>query len=447
MDNKLVWQDRFNIGVDHIDNAHQSLFSNINEMFHLKEQSEKRQWICQEGIRYFKDHAMQHFTDEEIYMTSIDCPKLETHKRLHDDFRDRILLELEKELEDTQYSMDSVNHFLGVCTGWLLAHTLTEDQAITGQNISKWEKLLPKKEHDAMIQTIIQTLYDMFRLDAHVISESYGGEKFGDGVYYRLLYTTKQYEKWEIFLIFEEKLLVKTVGELMGDKTNHLNVMLLNAARYMSQQFVTSIKEQFPFADLDQLWEESLLTYEQFQTAFEIEQPQFSLLFDTGAGYLGFCVLAPHLLQSGLGRPIKSTNAMVEVKKYIDENKSFQRKKILVVDDSSFMLQTMQKLLDTEYEVLLAKTGISAIRCITLNRPDLILLDYEMPVYDGRQVLEMIRSEEDFADIPVFFLTSRADAEIVKKVMFLKPTGYMLKNMKSEDIKKTIDAFFHKNSN
>ncbi|MDE6213304.1 MAG: response regulator, partial [Lachnospiraceae bacterium] len=74
--------------------------------------------------------------------------------------------------------------------------------------------------------------------------------------------------------------------------------------------------------------------------------------------------------------------------------------------------------------------------------PDLILLDYEMPVCDGRQTLEMIRSDEEIADIPVIFLTNKGDAESVKKVMALKPNGYLLKTMPEQEIKNIISNFF-----
>ena len=87
---------------------------------------------------------------------------------------------------------------------------------------------------------------------------------------------------------------------------------------------------------------------------------------------------------------------------------------------------------------------MAAIRAITLNRPDLILLDYEMPVCDGRQTLEMLRSEKEFEDIPVIFLTGRRDPESMIKVMPLKPAGYLLKNSKPAEIKKEIDHFFEK---
>ena len=59
-------------------------------------------------------------------------------------------------------------------------------------------------------------------------------------------------------------------------------------------------------------------------------------------------------------------------------------------------------------------------------------------------MLEMIRSDETLADVPVIFLTGRNDPESVKKVKSLKPAGYLLKNLKPEDIKQNIDAFFEK---
>ena len=106
--------------------------------------------------------------------------------------------------------------------------------------------------------------------------------------------------------------------------------------------------------------------------------------------------------------------------------------------------ESMNQLLNKDYEISLAESGIAAIRTITLNRPDLILLDYEMPVCDGRQTLEMIRSDQAFTNLPVIFLTGRRDPESIKKVVPLKPAGYLLKNSKPYDIKKEIDAFLKK---
>ncbi len=67
-----------------------------------------------------------------------------------------------------------------------------------------------------------------------------------------------------------------------------------------------------------------------------------------------------------------------------------------------------------------------------------------MPVCDGRQVLEMIRTETEFADIPVIFLTSRGDKESVLEVMALKPEGYLLKTMPPAEIIRSVDEFFER---
>lgn len=446
MSNQLVWQERFNIGVDVIDKEHKKLFNVLNKLFVYGKEEEKSQWVCQEAIKYFRDHSIQHFSEEEEYMESINYAGLETHRHIHNNFREKTLPLLESELIRTGYSMEAVDHFLGVCAGWLIGHTLIEDHAITGKAVSKWTGLLPDEQQAAMKTTIMQLLYDMFQLKSRVVSDCYGGEKFGNGIYYRLIYATKDNEKWEITLIFEEKLIVGTLGGMLDTQSKAVNVMLMNAARYTARQFVENIRQHLPFADSDEVVDEQLLTYEQFERIFDKQNPQVSLLFDTGAGYFAFCFTAPHLLQGDGGVAIQAENAMSEIQEYLKRNQLGKKKKILVVDDSEFVLRAMEELLGKDYEVMLAKSGIASIRSITLNRPDLVLLDYEMPVCDGSQVLEMIRAEEDFANIPVIFLTSRVGKESIKKVLALKPAGYLSKSLDPLDVKKEINKYFEKMS-
>lgn len=450
MGNQLVWQDRYNLGVEVIDKEHKKLFSILNKLFNFGKQEDKSQWVCQEAIKYFKDHALQHFTDEEAYMVSVNYGGFETHRRIHKTFRERTIPALERELEQTNYSPDSVDHFLGVCAGWLIGHTMIEDYAIVrGENIKQWENLQPDEEQAVMGQTIMGLLHSMFQLDSQLISDCYGGEKFGDGIYYRLIYSAKDKKRWEFFLIFEQKMIVSTIGSVMNAKSEALSVMLMNAARYVAMQLVERVKRYFPNSENFELKDEQFLTYEQFQKVFEKQSPQYSLLFDTGKGYFAYCVTATDMLQSEGGVSIITENAMTEVEKYlsqsnVEKKETSLKKKVLVVDDSDFMLKTLQELLEKDYEITLAKSGLSAIRSIILDRPDLILLDYEMPVCNGSQVLEMIRSEEDFADIPVIFLTSRVDKESVKKVIELRPEGYLSKSLQPADVKREVDHFFEK---
>lgn len=119
-----------------------------------------------------------------------------------------------------------------------------------------------------------------------------------------------------------------------------------------------------------------------------------------------------------------------------------QEKHIMLVDDDTLFLQAMQNWLGTKYKITATKSGMQAITYIANNKPDLILLDYDMPITPGPQVLEMIRSEPKSATIPVIFLTGRNDRESVERVMQLRPDGYLLKSMTKEAILASVDKFF-----
>lgn len=143
-------------------------------------------------------------------------------------------------------------------------------------------------------------------------------------------------------------------------------------------------------------------------------------------------------------RPINVKTVGAEIEAYLHDEKRNAKKKILVVDDSGAMLRNVKGWLEDKYDVVLANSGAQAIRYLSLSTPDLILLDYEMPVVDGKQVFEMLRSEVQFQDIPVIFLTSKADKKSVMDVMALRPEGYLLKTMSPDEIKKSVNDFFEK---
>ncbi len=143
-------------------------------------------------------------------------------------------------------------------------------------------------------------------------------------------------------------------------------------------------------------------------------------------------------------RPINIPEVVADLDAYVKVNGYQNKKKILVVDDSGPMLRNVKGWLEDKYHVVLANSAAMAIKYLSLNRPDLVLLDYEMPVVDGKQTLEMIRSESEFSDLPVIFLTSKGDKESVLEVMALKPEGYLLKTLSPDEIRKAIDDFFAK---
>ena len=133
----------------------------------------------------------------------------------------------------------------------------------------------------------------------------------------------------------------------------------------------------------------------------------------------------------------KETEELEKIKKQIfkEENK---RKKIMLVDDSGIYLRMMKGLLDEEYDVIMATSGLKAISMVHEKHPDLILLDYEMPLFDGRETMVKIRQAEDIKDIPIVFVTAVNEKEHIKAVLSLKPAGYLLKPIDKDRLFKTI---------
>lgn len=123
----------------------------------------------------------------------------------------------------------------------------------------------------------------------------------------------------------------------------------------------------------------------------------------------------------------------------VDEN---LRKKILIVDDDGAMLRMMRTWLSVKYHVYMASSGKIAMSFLAQNPVDLVLLDYEMPVMNGPEVLKEIRESEKLKHLPVIFLTAKDDKESVMKVVRLKPEKYLLKSMPKEKLTAAIDDFF-----
>lgn len=154
--------------------------------------------------------------------------------------------------------------------------------------------------------------------------------------------------------------------------------------------------------------------------------------------------IGAYLIRQFFERPVNINELVEAMDTYITKFGAQNKKKILVVDDSGAMLRNVKGWLEDTYQVILANSGAMAIKYLATNRPDLVLLDYEMPVVDGRQVLEMIRTETEFSDVPVIFLTSKDDRESVMQVMALRPEGYLLKTMEPAKIIAEVDAFFER---
>jgi putative two-component system response regulator len=106
-----------------------------------------------------------------------------------------------------------------------------------------------------------------------------------------------------------------------------------------------------------------------------------------------------------------------------------KRPLILVVDDSEDMLALMEKALGTDYEVVTAADPGTAIeKAFGEPRPDLVLLDIEMPDIDGFEVCRALKGEPATAAIPVIFLTGKSEAQAQVEGLELGAADYLTKS-------------------
>ena len=142
-------------------------------------------------------------------------------------------------------------------------------------------------------------------------------------------------------------------------------------------------------------------------------------------------------------RPINVQQLVSNMNRMIaDEEGGEAKKRILIVDGTPASLHTLQKNLLQKYDVYMCNSGMSAITFLVKETVDLILLDVEMPIVDGMQVLEMLRSEPTIKDIPIMFLTSKSDKEHVMKAAKLNVESYLLKSMSPKLLVRSIDNYF-----
>jgi putative two-component system response regulator len=111
---------------------------------------------------------------------------------------------------------------------------------------------------------------------------------------------------------------------------------------------------------------------------------------------------------------------------------------ILAVDDAADLLALMSKAL-AQYHVLTAEDGGAAIAAAEGEpRPDLILLDIEMPGVSGFEVCRALKQEPRTADIPVIFLTGKTDAKAQVEAFELGAVDYVTKPINAKVLKARV---------
>lgn len=111
------------------------------------------------------------------------------------------------------------------------------------------------------------------------------------------------------------------------------------------------------------------------------------------------------------------------------------RATILVADDEPINRALIQRRLEREgYHVLTAQNGREAVEVARTKRPDLIILDVMMPVMDGLEACQQIKTDDRVRDTPVIFLSARDETEVKVSGLSLGANDYISKPFKAEEL-------------
>lgn len=285
------WSDEYRIGDESIDNAHKELFSIVNRILRncMDQNYEENETTCTEAIRFLKDYAVKHFAEEEAFQRSVGYAGYKTHKKVHDDMRDVVIPALEKEVAVKGYSTEALEHFTGTVAGWLAAHILIEDQAITGKAKSKWTNA-PDNHSENMLEQIVETyVKGLFRMEPSIISKKYAGYRLNNLFCYNDQYASSNGKICSVVLAAEEPLLKRIAMNVVNEELFDEKEVMLPMLTALLKSFLSEVMTAFMPGELTYIGGQTIPAAD-FYNLFSVEYPKYSMLFQTNFGYMAFCI-------------------------------------------------------------------------------------------------------------------------------------------------------------
>ncbi|MFT7337483.1 MAG: chemosensory pili system protein ChpA (sensor histidine kinase/response regulator), partial [Marinobacter maritimus] len=113
---------------------------------------------------------------------------------------------------------------------------------------------------------------------------------------------------------------------------------------------------------------------------------------------------------------------------------------VMVVDDSVTVRKVTSRLLERNgMEVITAKDGLDAVAQLQDHKPDIMLLDIEMPRMDGFEVASFVRHDDNLRDMPICMITSRTGEKHRERALAIGVNEYLGKPFQETDLLKTIE--------
>jgi len=122
--------------------------------------------------------------------------------------------------------------------------------------------------------------------------------------------------------------------------------------------------------------------------------------------------------------------------------------KILAIDDDYVVLELLKETLMLEgYDVICVSSGLDGLEQLIKEKPDLVLLDVMMPQFDGYEICKKIKECKSTADIPIIFVSAKAQPEDLEIAFSLGADDYVIKPFDMKDLTDRVKAAIKKYKN
>ena len=131
----------------------------------------------------------------------------------------------------------------------------------------------------------------------------------------------------------------------------------------------------------------------------------------------------------------------VSIKEWLDylySKDACDKPVILAVDDSPMILKSVSSLLSNDYKVYMLAKSTMLKRMLNQIKPDLFLLDYNMPDINGFELIPVIRSIEQHKDTPIIFLTSEGTIDNISSAIMLGACDFIAKPVQPSTLRSRI---------
>ena len=119
-------------------------------------------------------------------------------------------------------------------------------------------------------------------------------------------------------------------------------------------------------------------------------------------------------------------------------------KKVLVVDDEIHIVHVVAiKLRNNGYDVISAGNGANALKLVQEEKPDIVVTDFQMPVMNGLELIENLRSDASTENIPVVLLTARGFAIDDEQKQKLRVSAILSKPFSPKELLRSIEDILY----